>query len=313
MRNDIAAGSPNCSTKVAPYVTATSCSAWSTDEDPLKTVTRRAPAPRWRRNPPVGYIRPSEPGLIDPARPPDPTGCTRSNTRIAARHSRILNFHALTQQRGPRQGGGQGRRHRPGLEQVRSRTRNDRPSAHVARGMAGGLPPRLEDILHRGRHQDGDPPRGRRRPEARHGRLFLDLVLGELPLLQYLSARDGHLPQRYRRDRRPGLPRENPLLFYARHRGGQVVTYGNILAMFARIYLWKRRLERDPKAKAYTDEALRTDDYDHQEMYQLSEAARQAAEGQAAGGAQPRSRRACGGGEVGGRLSLSQRYSAAAE
>lgn len=50
------------------------------------------------------------------------------------------------------------------------------------------------------------------------------------------------------RDRRPGLPRENPLLFYARHRGGQVVTYGNILAMFARIYLWKRRLERDPKA-----------------------------------------------------------------
>jgi hypothetical protein len=36
MRNDIAAGSPNCSTKVAPYVTATSCSAWSTDADPLK-------------------------------------------------------------------------------------------------------------------------------------------------------------------------------------------------------------------------------------------------------------------------------------
>ena len=47
--------------------------------------------------------------------------------------------------------------------------------------------------------------------------------------------------------------------------------------MFSRIYLWKRRLERDPKAKAYTDKALRTDDYDHQEMYQLSEAARQAA------------------------------------
>jgi hypothetical protein len=37
--------------------------------------------------------------------------------------------------------------------------------------------------------------------------------------------------------------------------------------MFATIHLWKRRLERDPKAKAYTDEALRTtDDYDHQEM-----------------------------------------------
>ena len=48
--------------------------------------------------------------------------------------------------------------------------------------------------------------------------------------------------------------------------------------MFARIHLWVRRLERDPNAKTYTDEALRTtDDYDHQEMYQLSEATRQAA------------------------------------
>jgi hypothetical protein len=42
-------------------------------------------------------------------------------------------------------------------------------------------------------------------------------------------------------------------------------------------HLWVRRLERDPNAKNYTDEALQTvDDYDHQEMYQLSEAARQA-------------------------------------
>ena len=31
-------------------------------EDPLKTPTWRAPAPRWRRNPPVGFIRPC--GLV---------------------------------------------------------------------------------------------------------------------------------------------------------------------------------------------------------------------------------------------------------
>ena len=36
----------------------------------------------------------------------------------------------------------------------------------------------------------------------------------------------GMIRRRYRRDRRPGLPLENPLLFYARHWGGQVVTYG---------------------------------------------------------------------------------------
>ena len=40
---------------------------------------------------------------------------------------------------------------------------------------------------------------------------------------------------------------------------------------------WTRRRERDRNAKNFTDEALRTsDDYDHQEMYQLTEAARQA-------------------------------------
>ena len=39
-----------------------------------------------------------------------------------------------------------------------------------------------------------------------------------------------------------------------------------------------RGVLKDPNAKNYTDEALRiSDDYDHQEMYQLSESARQAA------------------------------------
>jgi hypothetical protein len=42
--------------------------------------------------------------------------------------------------------------------------------------------------------------------------------------------------------------------------------------MFARIHQWRRRLERDPKAKALRT----TDDCDHQETHQLSEAARRA-------------------------------------
>ena len=45
-----------------------------------------------------------------------------------------------------------------------------------------------------GAHQDGDPPRRRRRPAPGHGRLSAHLVLGELPLLQHLSARDRHDP-----------------------------------------------------------------------------------------------------------------------
>jgi len=87
----------------------------------------------------------------------------------------------------------------------------------------------------------------------------------------------GIIRRRHRRDRRPGMRLENPLVFYARHWGGQVVTYARILAMFARIHVWTRRLERDPNAKTYSDEALRTtNDYDHQEIYQVSEGARQA-------------------------------------
>ena len=68
--------------------------------------------------------------------------------RTAARHSRILDPHAAARQRGSRQGGREGRRHRPGLEQVRSRACDDRPSAHVARGMAGGLSPRLAHLFY---------------------------------------------------------------------------------------------------------------------------------------------------------------------
>ena len=68
--------------------------------------------------------------------------------------------------------------------------------------------------------------------------------------------------------RRPGTAAivgpaaRDPSLFYTRHWGGQVRHLREDLVMFAKIYLWVRRLERDPNAKNYTDEALRTsDDY----------------------------------------------------
>ena len=103
-------------------------------------------------------------GIARPADPDHPA-------RTAARPSRILDPDAAPRQRGSRQGGGEGGRHRPGPQQVRPRTCDDRPSADVARGMAGGLPPRLAHLLHPGAHQDGDPPRRSRRPAPGHGRL----------------------------------------------------------------------------------------------------------------------------------------------
>jgi hypothetical protein len=70
----------------------------------------------------------------------------------------------------------------------------------------------------------------------------------------------GVLRRKLRNSRRPGLPRENPLLFYPRRLWDMYCTY----AAAGNFYLWLRRLreriERDPNAASYTDQALRTPD-----------------------------------------------------
>ena len=85
----------------------------------------------------------------------------------------------------------------------------------------------------------------------------------------------GLLRRKYRLDRRPGLPRENPLAFYPREAVGFVVNHAKIVAKLAKIWWFMRGVVKDPAAKAYTDEALRVaNDYDGQELYQQSESAR---------------------------------------
>jgi hypothetical protein len=66
----------------------------------------------------------------------------------------------------------------------------------------------------------------------------------------------GVFRRKVRRTRRPGMPRENPLLFYSRRIWEIVTTYGKA----ATYYLWLNRLrksiERPPDASTYTDAAL---------------------------------------------------------
>jgi len=89
----------------------------------------------------------------------------------------------------------------------------------------------------------------------------------------------GLIRRKVRRDRRPRLPLENPFVFYPKYVWGLLSVHGKAAVKLAKIWWFMRGVLKDPNAKNYTDEALRTsDDYDHQEMYQLSEAARQAAE-----------------------------------
>jgi hypothetical protein len=66
----------------------------------------------------------------------------------------------------------------------------------------------------------------------------------------------GIVRRKIRGTRRPGLPRENPLLFYPRRLWEIVSTY----AALGWYYLWlqrlQQRIDRDPRAATYTDAAL---------------------------------------------------------
>ncbi len=63
-------------------------------------------------------------------------------------------------------------------------------------------------------------------------------------------------------------------------RWGLLSVHGKAAVIkLVKIWWFMRGVLQDWNAKSYTDQALRTsDDYDHQEMHQLSDAARQAAE-----------------------------------
>jgi hypothetical protein len=66
----------------------------------------------------------------------------------------------------------------------------------------------------------------------------------------------GLVRRKVRGTRRPGLPRENPLLFYPRRLWEMVSRY----VALGGYYLWMQRLQqrvdRDPRAASYTDAAL---------------------------------------------------------
>ncbi len=66
----------------------------------------------------------------------------------------------------------------------------------------------------------------------------------------------GFIRRRVRRERRPGLPIEHPLVFYPKYLRRALVGYGKALAMLIPLSIERRRLKRDPQAKHYRDQAL---------------------------------------------------------
>ena len=89
----------------------------------------------------------------------------------------------------------------------------------------------------------------------------------------------GLIRRKVRTQRRSTLPRENPLLFYPRRLGEILTTYIPGLLFQSKLHRLRKRLERDPAAKRYTDVAitpLEDLEQDHLEMYQTNDAARSA-------------------------------------
>ena len=86
----------------------------------------------------------------------------------------------------------------------------------------------------------------------------------------------GYLRRKYRKDRRYGLPVENFFLFHARYLWETMVKHIRLLHFTSRLWLVRRKLKRDPKAKDYMDVALspvNEEELDELEMFNATDAA----------------------------------------
>jgi radical SAM superfamily enzyme YgiQ (UPF0313 family) len=86
---------------------------------------------------------------------------------------------------------------------------------------------------------------------------------------------------KYRRDRRSGLPLESPITFYARYAADIARKVVIVAKRWRHLKSIVRKVEADPHAKLYMDEALTAvadEDADHMELYTQNDAARVAVE-----------------------------------
>ncbi len=93
------------------------------------------------------------------------------------------------------------------------------------------------------------------------------------------SLQGGYLRRKVRTERRPNLPRENPLVFYPR-RAWQIVWTHTRLGIYA-FRLWRlyKKVKTNPARLNYTDEAITLvvePEQEHLEMFEHTEAARAA-------------------------------------
>ncbi len=91
----------------------------------------------------------------------------------------------------------------------------------------------------------------------------------------------GYLRRKVRRDRRPGLPIENPLIFYTKYALGLLGKHLAIARIVWRMGAVRRAIKRDPKARFYRDQALTAvsdAELDDLEMFNVTASARAVAD-----------------------------------
>lgn len=91
----------------------------------------------------------------------------------------------------------------------------------------------------------------------------------------------GVFRRKYRKDRRPGLPLESPLVFYPRYAWEILSKHVRLLALFLRYDWIRRRVEADPAAVDYRDLALTPvteDEVEQLEIFKATGSAEQAVE-----------------------------------
>ena len=67
---------------------------------------------------------------------------------------------------------------------------------------------------------------------------------------------NGLIQLKHRGDRRPGLPRENPLIFYSVYWADVITTLFHVSLMHLRLRWTLRRIRRDPRRRSYLDPAI---------------------------------------------------------
>jgi hypothetical protein len=86
---------------------------------------------------------------------------------------------------------------------------------------------------------------------------------------------------KHRHDRRSGFPLESPLVFYGRYAADIARKVALVARRWWHLKSIVRKVEADPHAKLYMDEALTPvadEDSEHMELYTQNEAARSAVE-----------------------------------